>query len=343
MFGEHRARLIRKFLIDKESSPVERSCPYNSRPGDVIICGYFRSGTTWLQQILHQIRCGGGDESYADIDEVVWSIPPYMERLDFDLNADQGHKLRLFRCHDCYEDAPMNDQKDRSIKYIVIARDPLDVGWSEMRSRYRNLGVDKDYDAFALTELDSISCRQSNDKFQMTRPIYYPSYWEHFLSWWANKKQSNVFWLHYEDLQKNLRLCIIELARFIGVHLTDEQLNRVYEHCTYEYMRQNADKFSGEFLINLQTKMLGVTPWRPLVGRVSRTTEGAQSGLGSLNLNEKTKASIRWNWRHSIEKLTGYRSYTQLCASNGLVRRVQMRELMPEIGAVQRKNTLHLL
>lgn len=187
MFGEHRPRLIRKFLIDKLATPIERSCPYIPRPDDVIICGYFRSGTSWLQQILHQIRYGGGDETFDDIDQVAWYIPPYMERLDFDLNRDQPTGVisnRIFRCNDCYEDAPM--PREGSLKYIVIVRDPMDVAWSESRSRYRNLGVDKDYDFAAVTELVS-SDSPCNDKHRLPRPIYYPTYWEHFLSWWANR------------------------------------------------------------------------------------------------------------------------------------------------------------
>lgn len=186
MYGEVRARLIRKFLFDSQASPIERSCSFSPRRNDVIICAYFRSGSSWLQQILHQIRVGGGDESYQDVDQVVWHIPPFMERLEFDLNQDQTRglaDLRLFRCNDCYEDAPMA----QSIKYVVVVRDPMDVAWSETKSRYRNLGVDKDYDCDVVTELHSSALTQQSDKHHSTRPIYYPTYWEHFLSWWGNK------------------------------------------------------------------------------------------------------------------------------------------------------------
>lgn len=107
-------------------------------------------------------------------------------------------------------------------------------------------------------------------------------------------------------------------------------------------MRENGDKFAGEYLIKLRCGMLAVEPWRPLVGRVSRS-EGAQSGQGSLNLNEKTKATIRWNWRHSVEKLTGFRSYSHLYAANKIV---QKKRKENEGDASERKNTppaLHLL
>lgn len=155
------------------------------------------------------------------------------------------------------------------------------------------------------------------------------------------RERDNVFWLHYEDLLKDLRRCITELARFLDVRLSDDQIDAVYEMCTYEYMRENADKFSGQFLINLRSGMLAVEPWRPLVGRISQSrSDGAQSGHGSLNLNEKTKATIRWNWRHSVEKLTGYRSYSSLYASNGVARRSQKNETS---DSPKRKNTLNLL
>lgn len=156
------------------------------------------------------------------------------------------------------------------------------------------------------------------------------------------RKRSNVFWLHYEDLLKDLRQCIVQLAQFLGADLTDDQIDTVYEHCTWKYMRENEDKFSGEFVIKLQSEMLAVEPWRPLVGRVSGP-DGAKSGQGSLNLNERTKATIRWNWRHAVEKLTGYKNYSQLYLDNSLVRRSQATDTGTEEAGRQRKNTLHLL
>ena len=45
-----------------------------ARPSDVLITTPPKAGTTWMQQILHQLRTGG-DTTFASIDDVV----PWLE------------------------------------------------------------------------------------------------------------------------------------------------------------------------------------------------------------------------------------------------------------------------
>ena len=48
---------------------------FQARESDVLITTAPKAGTTWMQQILHQLRTGG-DESFSSIDDVV----PWLER-----------------------------------------------------------------------------------------------------------------------------------------------------------------------------------------------------------------------------------------------------------------------
>lgn len=54
---------IEKFYFASMGQVEERGIPYDPRSTDVVIVGPAKSGTTWLQQILHQIRTKG-DESF---------------------------------------------------------------------------------------------------------------------------------------------------------------------------------------------------------------------------------------------------------------------------------------
>lgn len=54
---------IEKFFLANMGKVDERELPYDPRPSDVVIVGPAKSGTTWLQQILHQIRTKG-DENF---------------------------------------------------------------------------------------------------------------------------------------------------------------------------------------------------------------------------------------------------------------------------------------
>mgnify|MGYP001552084253 FL=1 len=47
---------------------------FSARPSDVLINTAPKAGTTWMQQILHQLR-SGGDPDFFSIDEVV----PWLE------------------------------------------------------------------------------------------------------------------------------------------------------------------------------------------------------------------------------------------------------------------------
>ena len=97
---------------------------------EVIITTSPKAGTTWLQQICHQLRAGppGGDMSFAEISEVI----PWLE-----LAHDQQQStlapqpresetggLRVWKSHAWEPHAP------KGCKYIVVVRDPHDVALS---------------------------------------------------------------------------------------------------------------------------------------------------------------------------------------------------------------------
>lgn len=49
----------------------QRQQNFSLQPHDIFVAGPVKCGTTWLQQIVHQIRTKG-DESFRDIYDVVW-------------------------------------------------------------------------------------------------------------------------------------------------------------------------------------------------------------------------------------------------------------------------------
>src|SRR4051812_48777274 len=93
----------------------EPEIEYKPRNGDVIIIGSPKSGTTWLQQILHQIRTKG-DENFDDINRVIWWITKKkVESFKApDLNSEQVSKPRVYKCHFEYPLLPKCDE----MKYI---------------------------------------------------------------------------------------------------------------------------------------------------------------------------------------------------------------------------------
>ena len=87
------ARLAR-FRSPEAMAALER---FAVRPSDVFICTYTKSGTTWMQQVVHQLRTGGS----MDFDEIS-VVVPWIESaadMDIDPDADQPWEPRAFNSH----------------------------------------------------------------------------------------------------------------------------------------------------------------------------------------------------------------------------------------------------
>ena len=74
------------------------------RADDVFIAPYPKSGTTWLQQIVHQLRTGGD----MDFDEITRVVPWLEAALDMglDLDAPQRAEPRAFKTHLAWDLVP---------------------------------------------------------------------------------------------------------------------------------------------------------------------------------------------------------------------------------------------
>ena len=79
---------------------VNQALNFKPRSDDVIVVTPLKCGTTWIQEILHQLR-SGGDMSFDEISDVV----PFIEHaydLQIDLNAEHNYQPRCYKQHACY-------------------------------------------------------------------------------------------------------------------------------------------------------------------------------------------------------------------------------------------------
>jgi len=294
----NRMQLLNYVTLDLQATPDRRATPYEPRPDDVIIAGYMKTGTTWLQQILHQIRTGG-DESLSDIYDVTWYLPDYFHKLDLDLSRDQpGNAGRIFKCHAKYENIPKVDGKTR---FVVIVRDPYDAEWSMIKFLWRYFGADRDMSAEEYHMfVESMKFRGPNEDY---------AGW--FLSWWPHRQDPNVLWVHYEDLHKNLPASIDRIAQFyIGKPLDAKTRDRVASFCTFEYMSANKHKFTADQQLQLMAqaaKLDDQQKIKSLCGLVR--TDGGRVGQGSQALYEETKRTIDERWKETVGKEFGVESY----------------------------------
>jgi hypothetical protein len=190
------------------------------RPDDIFIVTYPRSGTTWLQMILYQLSTDGSME--------IPHIAEYCPWFERSLRSGKGFETqpppRIFKSHLPYRAIPKGP-----CKYIYVARDGRDVVVSYFHL-YRM------YCGFAGTFAEF---------FQdfMRGTVHFGSWFDHVHQWWEHRHDSNVLFLTYEELTRDLEDCLRKIVAFCGWTIEPSRLPHVLERCGFAFMKQHESKF----------------------------------------------------------------------------------------------------
>lgn len=212
------------------------------RDGDVIVGTYAKSGTTWTQQIVGQLIFQGDPEvRVADISPW-WDmriIPPEVR----EAVLAQTHR-RVLKTHLPADALTMSPKA----KYLYVVRDGRDVVMS-MYNHHASFAplayelindtpgrvgpplpqADPDPRRYFRTWLDSDG-----------EPFW--SFWENIASWWAIRDLPNVKLVHFTDLKRDLEGQMRDIADFLEVEIPAARWPQVVEHCTFDWMKANAEK-----------------------------------------------------------------------------------------------------
>jgi hypothetical protein len=226
-------------IIDKKwGTPDPTHDPYvlahfQARPTDVLITTAAKAGTTWMQQILHQLR-SGGDDQFQSIDHVVpWLEFPrhgkhWSEVLD---EYEALPNPRIFKTHCTYEQTPGLE----TARFILTSRDPRDCCLSFYHHK-----MDMTDEAKARM---GITHPESFDAF-LDEWLNYESWFRNVSSWWPHRNDNNVLWLRYEELKHDLNSGLDKILRFLDWQITDQQRTRVLSLCSFEWMKANTARFA---------------------------------------------------------------------------------------------------
>lgn len=227
-----------------------------SRDGDIIIATAYKSGTTWMQQIVAQLIFNGEEPPAPVQDLSMWvdlRVPPLPVKKQI---VDGQTNQRFLKTH-----LPTNALTyHEGTKYIYVARDGRDAFMS-LCNHYAT-GNDAWYET--LNESPGLvggKCPKW-DPETMTPSTYFDQWiskgwethpWEkdgwpfwslfyNFSSWWSVRNLPNVFFVHFNDLKKDLPGQMRRVAKFLEVSVDEERLPKQVEACTFEHMHANADK-----------------------------------------------------------------------------------------------------
>jgi hypothetical protein len=196
---------------------------FRARPDDVFISSYPRSGTTWLQYLLH-VLASDGDSGFAHISEVV----PWYERSlslghERASNFERMPSPRIFKSHlpPAWLPAPA--------RYVYAERDGRDVAVSYHALYRSHLGSSESWDEFFERFIEG--------------HVQYGSWFDHVESWRARAHDPSVCIVRYEALVRDLALQAQRLCAFLGFDRSPARLAELVEACTFESMKRGEARF----------------------------------------------------------------------------------------------------
>ena len=259
---------------------------FRPRPTDVFIATYPKSGTTWLQQIVHVLR--GGDTEFEEICAVV----PWFESagdMGIDLDGEQPGPLRAFKTHLAVPELPAGG------RCIYALRDPKDVAVSFFRF----------FEGW-MFEPGSISLDTFVAEF-LASGSRSGRYWDHLRSSWPELARPDVLPLCYEDMRADLDGTVRRVARFLGV--ADEAAVRRATTCAaFDYMAARPRQFDDHLLREARDAACGLPP-----GETTKVRTGRVGGHRDV-LSPASAAVLDAIWAAEIRPALGFADYDALRA-----------------------------
>jgi len=197
-----------------------RHADFRPRPDDIFIATYPRSGTTWMQMILYQMTTRG-EMDFQHISEVC----PWFER-----NIVAGRDLealpspRVFKTHLRHYLLPK-----RPCRHIYVARNGKDVAVSLFHFYRSHFGFGGEFADFF--------------EMFMAGRVEGGSWFDHVKGWRSHQDDPQVLFLYYSDLKSDLEGSIRQIAAFCDLTIPQEQMPRILERCSFDFMKRHEAQF----------------------------------------------------------------------------------------------------
>lgn len=224
---------------------------FEFRPDDIVICTSYKAGTTWTQMI-----CALLIFQTPDLPMPLAEISPWLDMK----SSEEGHTHKIFgeqshrrfiKTHTPLDGLPWRDD----VTYLVVGRDPRDILLS-MLNHMKN----------ANPESEAIFVKQAresgglppeppedpnelfdiwinNGSFSWEQDGFpYWSVFHHGESFWAARAKPNVYFIHYQDLTRDLEAEMRKLATYLKIEVPEGKWPTLVEAATFSSMKKNADR-----------------------------------------------------------------------------------------------------
>ena len=255
---------------------------FDWKDGDVVISSAAKQGTTWMQNIVHQLRTGG-DADFEDINEecprpefVEYPGQEDLERLEkWQNGVFKKYSFRAIKTHASPPKLPF----EREVKYIIPVRNGKDSLVSFYY--YRNNTTEEFRELWGGRPFPFPS-------FDVCLDCYlgqWRSYWNCVNAWLPYRHCENVLFIHYGDIKADLEGNLQKIASFLKLEISSEQWPGIIEKCGFKWMQENSQKFEPRVIpLNI-----------PIINKGGMIRKGKVGSYGDLFTPEQEK---RWDLIH---------------------------------------------
>ncbi len=80
-----------------------------------------------------------------------------------------------------------------------------------------------------------------NDFFELYKQkhLKFGDFFDHTVGWWEHRNEENYLFTSYEEMKKDVRAIIKRVATFLGKEFSDEMVDKIAEHTSFDNMKKN--------------------------------------------------------------------------------------------------------
>ncbi|XP_033000104.1 sulfotransferase 6B1-like [Lacerta agilis] len=213
---------------------------FEARMDDVILAGYPKTGTNWLEAMLRDLEFRAGKYTEEEskrrmaIEEEL-AVPPRLEfgNLDAIKRMTKLPSRRIIVTHLPPHLLPKSIFKSKA-KILALTRNPKDTIVSYFH-------FNNNFSAFPNATWDAYFTNFMNGK------VCWGSYFDHVSEWDKFIDDENVMGICYEELKEDQHSGLQQIAKFFGFSVTEEEIKSVVEKCSFKAMKQKANETHGAF------------------------------------------------------------------------------------------------
>jgi len=294
-------------MVDLQSFTTDQGLAvaqaFRTQPGDVIISTFPKTGTSWMQQICHQLRTGGHTHFEEITEEVPWlEVCP---SLGIDPDLAQKYVPRCFKSHQLL--SALSHLEGDGARFICTLRDPERTLISHFKFMHSH--------GHACTSANDINVFIKSaftlgiDGEGELAPQFGGTLWEQYAEYWQCRDLPNVEVLVFEHLVEDLERHLDSLNSLLGLPPLDPVRKvAVLKYSHREWMEAHTDMFDDHCLGKRIKAMSGAE--FTAVSKVGH--ELASDSKLVVKLNDESRAILAQMWQGKMELLTGHSSYSDM-------------------------------